>query len=317
MKPPLDGIARFLVRPIIRNGRIRIVDAILIFWFMFLSGAMIVRPILDGLKDPIGMDAIIYTTAARALVAGADPWHVQAFQTGFAAPPPSLIPYLALAWLPDVVVGWLGVGIAFISAVYAIHHLRLPVWWLLFPPTVLGIAAGSSALPMLALLVRGGAAADALAVATRAYAILPLVSAGRWRGLLVGALVIAISAPLVAWPNFVSDRDHVALLLAIQSNGGLSATAVPLLVPFAGVLLVLIGRRRAGWLLVPALWPDAQLHYASIAMPVLAEMPVMAIALSAATPVLVVAGLVGQVVVDRLAGPQDSASNSVAHEPAE
>ena len=78
--------------------------------------------------------------------------------------------------------------------------------------------------------------------------------------------------------------------------------AIPLLVPFAVVFLILLGRRRAAWLLVPALWPDAQLHYASIAMPILAEVPLIAFALAMPQlPWLVVAGLGGQVAIDRLA----------------
>jgi hypothetical protein len=299
----VDLIQRLLERPLVRGSRVRVIDTALIMWFTILTTGTIVRPIIIGLKDPLGLDAIIYTEAARRLLAGENPWRTEVFDITFAAPPPSLLPYLPVVWLPDVVVGALGVGVALLSAIYAIRKLRLPMWWLLFPPTALGIAAGSSTLPMLALLVRGGVFADAAASIARVYTFLPLAFfPARWRGAGLGILVIVLTAPFLAWPTYIEERAHVAEILRDQSGGGISATAFPILIPVAIVALVLLGRRRAAWLIVPALWPNAQLHYSSIAMPVLAEMPLVAFALAAYNPGVVVAGITGQVIVDRLAG---------------
>jgi hypothetical protein len=91
-------------------------------------------------------------------------------------------------------------------------------------------------------------------------------------------------------------------VISTQTGGGGSLSAAPLLIPVAVAFLVLLGRRRAAWLLVPVLWPDALLHYNSIALPILAETPLVAIALALPwSPVLVVAGLGGQVGAERLA----------------
>ena len=47
----------------------------------------------------------------------------------------------------------------------------------------------------------------------------------------------------------------------------MSALAIPVLIPFAAVALVLMGRRRAAWWVVPVLWPSTQWYYTSLVMP--------------------------------------------------
>jgi len=282
-------------------------------WFGVISAYYLIGPpIFRGDPPLLGWDAITYTHAAQALLSGGDPWTTQAYGIFFAAPPPSLLPYLAFAWLPDAAVAaaWVWIGIC--CSAYAVSRLGLPWWWLLFPPLVLGTAAGSTAPLVLALLVRSGvdqrARADARAVAAgaaaavlRVYAAVPLLLLGRWRALVAAALAIAVSAPFLGWPAFLADLPAVARALANQAGGGVSATVSPVLVTVAVVALVALGRRRAAWLIVPALWPQAQLYYASIALPVLGGMPLVALAIaSPATPGLIAVGMAAHAVVERL-----------------
>jgi hypothetical protein len=298
----LNFCAALVDRPVIRNSRLRTIDVALIAWFTLLTSGMIVRPILAGLKEPIGVDAYVYTDALHSLIDGASPWRSGVSDVAFAAPPPSLIPYLPFLLLPHDLIGPSAIAIAAMSAIYALWRLRMPLWWLLFPPTALAIVAGSSALPMLALLVRGGVISDAAAIVIRLYAAVPVIAMGRWRGLAAGMGAIAVTAPFLSWPDYIANAGHVTQVLAQQSAGGHSAAAVPWLVPITVLFLAILGRRRAVWLLVPALWPYAQIHYASIAMPILAEAPVVALVLAfQVSPYGVVVALGGQVIADRLA----------------
>ena len=288
----------FLSRPAVAGQRTSVAELLLITWFGLLASFNVGATI--G-ASALGWDALIYHSAARALLAGGDPWGPVGTFSTFAGPPPSLLPYLPTAWLPDGAVVTFWTAVAALSAVYVLQRLRLPAWWLLFPPVTVAILAGSSALPVMALIVRGGAIADGAAIAARVYTAVPLVILGRWRGLLVAAAIVLATAPMLDWSRFFMELPNISSTLARQTSGGQSAAAVPWLIPIAALCLVLLGRRRAAWLFVPALWPYTQGYYAVIALPVIAEAPLVAIALAVnAVPGLVVPGLIAQVAVERL-----------------
>ena len=293
---PDDGLARLIQgRPYL----LRLANWLLPLTFAEISLVLVVRPLSTGF--PLGWDAIVYTAAARALLSGGDPWQVMANGIAYAAPPPSLLPYLPFTSLPDAMVAAIWILIASVSAIYSVRRLGLPWWWLLFPPLVLGIITGGTAVPVLALLVRGGAVSEAMAVVSRAYAAVPLLVLTRLRGIAVALLLFAITAPFLSWGLFAGSADRVAMLFQTQTEG-LSAVSVPWLIPIAIACLVMLGRRRAAWLLVPALWPSTQLYYGVIALPVLAESRLIAVALAIpGIPGLVVAGLAAQVIWERLA----------------
>jgi hypothetical protein len=277
------------------------INAGLAIWFTIISATLAFGPVLLGRGVRLGWDAIVHTHAAQALVAGTDPWAVELFGISFAAPPPSLLPYLPFAWLPDVLIAaaWIAIGAA--SSIYAVRRIGLAWWWLLFPPLVLGVLAGSTAPLVLALLVRGGAVADAAAILARTYAALPVLILGRWRGLVIAAAVVVATLPFLGWSQFIAALPSITSTLSIQSNGGLSATVEPILFVVAAGALILLGRRRAAWLVVPGLWPDTQLYYTSIALPVIGEMPIVALALaSPASPGLIAASLAAQAIAERL-----------------
>jgi hypothetical protein len=290
-------------RSIISIGRLRLplrpAELVLLVWFTTMSVYRVIGPAITGPVD-LGWDAVVYARAARALLDGGNPWTAGIPNGTFAAPPPSLIPFLPFAYLPDLVTQLAWVGLSIVAALYVFRRLRLPLWWFLFPPVLLAIVAGSSALPLVALLVRGGVIADAAAVVGRIYSAVPLAVLGRWRALLVAAAVILVTAPFLDWGVYLRDLPSINATLAAQSGSGNSALAVPILIPLAAAGLLLLGRRRAAWLAVPALWPNAQEYYAVIALPVAAEVPLATMAMATPlTPGIIAVGLFAQGVWDR------------------
>jgi hypothetical protein len=311
-------------------------------WFAVISAAFVFGPAVLGNPLWFGWDAVVYTHAAQALISGGNPWATEAFGIHFAAPPTGLLPFLPFVVLPDslVAAAWIAIGLG--SSVYAVRRLSLPLWWLLFPPLVMGIAAGSSAPLVLALIVKAGfadrlfrvvreepataedsteaepfrviatdadrgpwnlreAGAAAAAILIRPYAALPALLLRRWRALIVAAVATVATAPFLAWPAFFDNLPAIQRALSNQANGGLSAAFSPYLILLAVVGLFALGRRRAAWLIVPALWPASQLYYASLALPVLAEMPIVALAIaSPAAPGLIAFGIYAQAALERI-----------------
>lgn len=287
-------------------------ELVLIVWFTVMSVYRVIGPAIVGPVD-FGFDAIAYTRAARALLDGGDPWSVGIPGGTYAAPPPSLLPFLPFAYLPELLTQAAWVGLNVLAALYLIRALRLKPWWLLFPPLVLAIVGGGSALPLVALLVRGGVLAEAGAVVGRVYSAVPLVLLGRWRSLLAAAAVVVVTAPFLGWDRYLGELSRILATLQLQSGGGNSALAVPLLIPVAVAGLVLVGRRKAAWLAVPALWPNAQEYYAVIALPVAASVPFATLAMATPlTPGIIAVGVFVQGVWDRWRARRAAASATPA-----
>lgn len=310
MAPPGERVVEPAVEPAgsLRSivGRLPVTptELMLMVWFTIMSVRRVIGPAIVGPVD-LGWDAVAYTRAARALLDGANPWTVGIPNATYAAPPPSLIPFLPFAHLPEPVVQAFWVGLNILAAIYLLRTLRLQVWWLLFPPLLLAIVAGSSALPLVALLVRGGIVAEAGAVVGRVYSAIPLLILGKWKPLLLAAGAILVTAPFLGWDQFIRDLPRINALLATQSGGGNSAFALPVLIPVAIAGLVLVGRKKAAWLAVPALWPNAQEYYAVIALPIAASVPLATMAMATPlAPGIIALGILAQGVWDRRRGRQ-------------
>ena len=158
------------------------------------------------------------------------------------------------------------VVLAAIGAVATIRLLRLPWWWLLFPPFVDGVENGNPQTLLVPLILVG---AGPIAAFLKIYALVPLVLTLRWRAVAVTGLLLLVTAPFLPWGSYIAQFGDLSAALETQSDGGLSATAMPWLIPIGVVALFFCGRERAGWLAVPVLWPATQWYYSTLALPAL------------------------------------------------
>ena len=221
-------------------------------------------------------DARLYLDATRTWLAGGNPWDVQLAGNYFAAPPPTLIAFAPLTLLPpglDVAVVAL---VVVVGAVATVRMLHLPWWWLLFPPLVQCVlSANVQSLIVPLILLPGGA----LAIVLKIYAGLPLAILGRWRSLLLAAGVVLATVPVLPWSTYISEFALISQRLADQSKLTLPTGLLLLLSPLIVAALIVVGRERAAWLVVPAIWPSQQFYYGTIAMPTKSKIATALVAL--------------------------------------
>ncbi len=250
-------------------------------WFGILS-AIRLSALVGG--QP-GFDGRLYLDATRAWLAGTDPWVFIDTQR-FAAPPPSLVPLVPVALLPEELGVAVMLVLGVVGAVATIRLLRLPWWWLLFPPLVDSMWNGNPQTLIVPLILIG---AGPVAAFLKIYSLVPMILTLRWRAVLVTGVALVVTAPFLPWGSYIAQFAELSESLVTQSDGGLSATAIPLLIPVALIALALAGRERAGWLAVPALWPATQWYYSTLAMPALTPVAAAIIAVPwPGTPVLAV-----------------------------
>jgi hypothetical protein len=251
-------------------------------WFGVIS-AMRLSFLVTGAP---GFDGRLYLKATRAWLGGGDPWIFIESQR-FAAPPPTLVPLVPITVLPDD----LGVAVlmilAAVGAIATIRMLRLPWWWILFPPLLDGVWNGNPQAVLVPLILVG---AGPLAAFLKIYALVPVALTLRWRAMLLTAGALVLTAPMLPWAAYIEKFGELSAVLATQSDGGLSATAIPWLLPVAVLALVFVGRERAAWLAVPVAWPATQWYYSSLALPALT--PVAAAIMAVPIPGAVVAAAV-------------------------
>lgn len=261
--------------------------AMLAGWFFEFSFINLWRIVQAG--TPLGMDIRIYYRGVQSWLATGDPWTAKVLvdnqRYSYAGSPATtlLLAPSALFSEDQFTVLWL--VLTALSAVAIVRWLRLPFWWLLFPPTTEALYSGNPQLVILMLLIaaagagagRLGAVADSIAVALKVYPIVPLLGERSFRrialacGLTIGTFALAPGL----WIDYARQFGAISARLAREFEGGYSAYYFPfLLVPTALALLLLArrDRRAAAWLAVPALWPASELHYATFAQPVMTPM---------------------------------------------
>jgi hypothetical protein len=217
-------------------------------------------------QGTIGIDARIYSEAARAWIAGGDPWSVAVDGHLFAAPPPTLIPFALFAVAGQQLSAAVWVCGSGITALAIVRQLKLPWWWLLFPPLVNGILAGNPDVLIVWLLLQRRSFLGVLATFLKIYALVPIVGEHRLRTAAITAVAIVGTSVLVPWHSYISRISQIAATLDAQAIGS-SAYGTPWLMGLVCISLAALGTRRAGWMAVPALWPSTQLHYAALALP--------------------------------------------------
>ncbi len=253
-------------------------------------------------RGTFGIDLRIYRAAAEAAIAGRDPWAASVGGLTFAGPPPALLPYLPAALLPEGVAIIVYGSLTLLGAVVALRTVRLPVWWLLFPPISDSLIVLNPDVVVIALLLAVPRLA-AVSVVLKVYAAVPLAIGRRWRPLAIGLGLCLLSAPW--WGDFLAARESISVSLQSQSFGGLSAWGSWLIVPTV-LALIALWRRGAEWLAIPAIWPYTQLHYNVLALPIAARSPIVAFLLSFAVwplPAVATIAYAAHVRLLRLAAP--------------
>lgn len=240
----------------------RVFDAALATWFVTLS-AVRASALIPG---ALFTDSRLYVRATADWLAGRDPWATNIGGLHYAAPPPSLLPLAPFAVLPEDLAVTVLLALGIVASFWALRRLGLPWWWIAWPPLVDNLLNGNPQIFVIPLLL--GPLAW-LAPMVKVYAFVPLLIRARWRTIGLTAIALAITAPLLPWGPFVSEFGSTSAALARQANGGMSAWAFPVLVPFALLGLLAMGRQRAAWWTVPALWPSTQWYYSLMAMPAL------------------------------------------------
>jgi hypothetical protein len=267
-------------------------QVVLLAWFLYWMRDATWSIPTDG---RLGVDGRIYYRAAVEWLAGGDPWSagvpVNGFRFDFAGPPPTVLVFVPFAWLSEDVFNgaWLGLSLA--AALYTLYRLKLPLWWLAFPPIAQGVLVGNPQIVCLATLVAASDWIASLAIPFKAYAGLPLLGEFRWRpvAILAAACAISLAAFPELWLTYLREFSAISERLAAESFGGFSATRDPRLLAITAVALValaFVDRRAAGWLAVPGIWPDSQFFYAEFALPVIGPVqpyvtPIFAAALAA------------------------------------
>ncbi|HTS14252.1 MAG TPA: hypothetical protein VMH24_01190 [Candidatus Sulfotelmatobacter sp.] len=248
-------------------------------WFLLIDTQLI------GQKIQPGGDAVLYARGARAFLDGGNPWDAVLVGSGqsfhFAGLPPTVLAFIPFAGLAEAATAWGWVALSVASALYIVRRLRLPWWYLAFPPLVLGVYAGNPQIALLALLLAG---AGPLGAMLKVYAVVPLAGEGRWRALAVTVGIFGASV-LVApglWTSWLGQLGAVSATLASEANGGFSAWGQPWPLLLATVVALVViawqDRRAAGWLAVPALWPASEYYYATMILPL--ATPLLAFAMA-------------------------------------
>ncbi|MFP5341761.1 MAG: glycosyltransferase family 87 protein [Candidatus Limnocylindria bacterium] len=264
--------------------------------FSMFSGYILLVSVLEPLS--IGSHAAIYTAASDEWLRGGDPWSVGPPAAVFAGPPPMLALFAPFTVLPELANRVIWVGLAATAAVLVVRRLRLPAYWIGFPPIFQSIMLGHPEVIVLLLVVSGGALAG-LGASIKPYAVAPLIAERRWRAIALAAAFLVITAPLLPWGLFLERLPAIASTLERQSNGD-STFGNPLLMIVAVLLLSRLGGRRALWLATPLLWPSAQFLYRTLSVPYLS--PLIAIAWAFPVPGATLAGLAVDAVVRTLRG---------------
>jgi hypothetical protein len=240
-------------------------------WFAVISAMRLLVIVPGG----FGLDGRLYRAATVAWLAGGDPWLVSINGISFGAPPPTLLPMLPFALVPEAI----GVGAILVLSVggslWAFRRLGMPWWWIAFPPLVDGFWNANPHGLVMPLLVAGLAP---LAIFVKLYAgVVPVIRLAV-KPLVVSAVLLLVTVPILPWSTYLADLPYVSSQFRVISQGGLSVWSLePALVPFALaaglialVVLIVLERERAAWAAMPVFWPWTEWYYSSLAIPALA-----------------------------------------------
>jgi hypothetical protein len=292
-----------------RFVRATIVPLLLPIWFVMYAIQTFIH---FAVHDRIGIDLAIYRHAAEIALAGGNPWVIEPPLIPFAGPPPTLLLYVPVTLLPLPLATVVMMSAGILGAAWAIRRLHLPLWWLLFPPLFDALIVGNpDALVLPLLLVKGPLAG--LAAVLKIYALVPLLLQRRWTAIAVAGVVGALSLPQL--PNFLATIGTVGSVLGASAK--LSAWGTVFMIPVIGALW-LLRRRGAEYLVVPALWPNTQSQYGTMALPAVHRYPLAAALIGLNTPLVPPLAVILMAVEDwvRTRRASDAEDHETAQSPA-
>ena len=246
-------------------------------WFVVIDLLWLAKP------DVLAIDARHYQRAASAWLAGADPWAVIEPGGGnYAAGPHTLLFYAPTSLLPLAVSAafWMTLGV--VASVWLVRRLRLPIWWVLFPPLTHAIWNGNPQTIALALLVLGTPWGAVLAVGLKLYTALALFT--RPRTLILVGVVLLVTLLVLPWQLYLADGFGIGDHLGASWNG--SAWRFPILVPPTLLGLWILRDKGGEWFAVPAVWPATQFYYVGMALPAVVGRPILAAAFALPVPLI-------------------------------
>ena len=227
---------------------------------------------------PLGIDARIYYRGVVAWLGGGNPWDATVVVGGssyhYAGSPVTTVLLAPAGLLSEDAFTSAWLVLTWVAAAWILRRVHLPIWWLLFPPISEALFSANPQLIVLALVLADRSWLAAIATGLKVYAFIPLAGEGRWRA--IGVAIVFNAATIVIapglWLRYVDLFGTISGRLEYESIQGFSAFYFPALMVLTIVALALLAlrdRRAAGWLAVPALWPASQLHYSTMALPVM------------------------------------------------
>jgi Glycosyltransferase family 87 len=288
-------------------------DRVLPFWFLVWSAIRLYQLGWDGKGWNLGFvacDFRIYRGAGAAILNGGNPWDAMVTWGGtdfhFAALPTAAQLFVPFALLPEGVAAGLFIALSVGVALLALRRLGLPWWWLLFPPLMEGLDSGNPQILLFGLLIVGGPVARAIATGLKVYAIVPVLARREWRAVAVTTALFGASVVLGAglWTTYLGEFGAITARVAHESNGGLSAALLldprvfgaalpsdgvvrllPGILLYGLIALIVLGAalrdvRAAGWVAVALLWPAAEYHLATLAIPAARRLSIWVIAIA-------------------------------------
>lgn len=230
---------------------------------------------------PLGIDARIYYRGVTAWLDGGNPWDAAVTVGGspyhYAGSPVTTVLLAPAALVSEDTFTAIWLLLTAAAIIWTLRRLHLPLWWLLFPPISEALFSGNPQLIVLALILSNSVWLAAIGTGLKVYAFIPLAGESRWRAIGV-AVVLNAATVLIApslWFRYISAFGDISTRLQFESLEGYSAFYFPGLLAVTIVALIVLAlrdRRVAGWLTVPAIWPASQLHYSTLALPVMSPL---------------------------------------------
>ena len=213
--------ARARASPLIRG----VADATRLTWPFALFGWFAWQTyhrlsLFAALNFPIGIDAHIYYRGVVAWLRGGDPWSASVAAGGaayhYSGTPVTTVILAPAALLDEGTFTVVALVATWLAAVFILRRVRLPLWWLLFPPISEALFSANPQIVVLALLLVKGPWAAAIGTALKVYAFIPLVGEARWRAIAIAVAFNAATVPFAVglWAQYIDQFQEISNRLA-------------------------------------------------------------------------------------------------------